>query len=338
MLLTILKPAREAAGGRAVNAMATVGPASGSSGLPLHQPVLLAEVVEHLGVQPDGIYVDATVGDGGHALAILEVSSLAGMVLGIDRDPHSLVRAVQRLELYGDRFVPVQGNYAEMAALARARGLVRANGVLMDLGFSSRQVLEPGRGFSFRSDEPLDMRYDPASPITAAHIVNYYEEKELARLIFEYGEEPRSRAIARNIVRNRPIGSAAGLASLVARAIGAQRGRRLHPATRTFQALRVAVNDELAHLEAGLRSAIELLAPSGRLVIISYQSLEDRVVKNFLVQEARGCVCPPEAPACTCGRRPRVRLVNRRVIRPSSQEVQLNPRSRSAKMRVAHRL
>jgi 16S rRNA (cytosine1402-N4)-methyltransferase len=294
--------------------------------------------VEHLGVRPGGIYLDATVGDGGHALAILEASSLAGKVLGIDRDPNSLARAVQRLRPYGDRFVPVQGNYAEMAALARARGIIWADGVLMDLGFSSRQVLEPGRGFSFRSDEPLDMRYDPASPITAAHIVNSYGEEELADLIFQYGEEPRSRAIARNIVRNRPISSASGLADLVARAVGSRKGRRMHPATRTFQALRVAVNDELKHLQAGLRSAIELLAPSGRLAIISYQSLEDRLVKSFLVQESRGCVCPPEAPTCACGRQPRVGLVNRKVIRPSSQEVQSNPRSRSAKMRVAQRL
>ena len=338
MLLATSKPVRKAAGGRLVIAMATVGPASGSSGPLLHRPVLLAEVVEHLLVRPDGVYLDATVGDGGHAAAILDASSPAGKVLGIDRDPHSLARAVQRLGPYGDRFVPVQGNYAEMSALARATEVGRADGVLMDLGFSSWQVQAPGRGFSFRSDEPLDMRYDPASPLTAAHIVNSYGEEELAQLIFQYGEEPRSRTIARNIVRNRPIGSTVGLADLVARAVGTRKGHRLHPATRTFQALRVAVNDELVHLEAGLESAIELLAPSGRLVIISYQSLEDRLVKNFLAQESRSCVCPPEAPVCTCGHQPRVRLVNRRVIRPSSQEVQLNPRSRSAKMRVAQRL
>lgn len=338
MLLATSKSGRKAGGGRLVIAMATVGPASGSSGPFLHRPVLVAEVVEHLWVRPDGVYLDATVGDGGHALAILDAASPTGKVLGLDRDPHSLARAVQRLGPYGDRFVPVQGNYAEMSALARAREVGRADGVLMDLGFSSWQVQEPGRGFSFRSDEPLDMRYDPASPLTAAHIVNSYEEGELAQLIFRYGEEPRSRTIARNIVRNRPIGSTVELADLVARAVGNRRGHRLHPATRTFQALRVAVNDELVHLEAGLKSAFELLAPSGRLVIISYQSLEDRLVKNFLAQESRGCICPPEAPACTCGHQPRVRLVNRRVIRPSSQEVQLNPRSRSAKMRVAQRL
>lgn len=338
MLLATLKSGRKAADGRLVIAMATVGPAPQYSGHSLHRTVLLAEVVEHLWVRPGGVYLDATVGDGGHALAILEAASPEGKVLGLDRDPHSISRAVQRLGPFGERFVPVQGNYAEMLALARARGVSRADGILMDLGFSSWQVQEPGRGFSFRSDEPLDMRYDPASPLTAAHIVNSYGEGELAQLIFRYGEEPRSRTIARNIVQNRPIDSTAELADLVARAVGTRRGRRLHPATRTFQALRVAVNDEMVHLEAGLKAATELLAASGRLVVISYQSLEDRLVKNFLAQESRGCICPPETPVCACGHQPRVRLVNRRVIRPSTQEVQSNPRSRSAKMRVAQRI
>jgi 16S rRNA (cytosine1402-N4)-methyltransferase len=259
-------------------------------------------------------------------------------VLGIDLDPRSLVRADERLEGYGRRVTSVQGNYADMVALVQAKGVTQVNGVLLDLGFSSRQVQEPGYGISFRTDEPLDMRYDPAGPLTAARVVNTYPEKELARLIFRYGEEPRSRAIARDIVRGRPIGSTLHLAGLVARTVGQRRGRRLHPATRTFQALRIAVNGELDNLEAGLMSAVRLLAPAGRLVVISYHSLEDRAVKSILARESAICTCPPGLPICACGRQPALRIVNRKVIRPSFGEVQLNPRSRSAKMRVAQRI
>jgi 16S rRNA (cytosine1402-N4)-methyltransferase len=305
-----------------------------------HQPVLLRETVEQLAVRSGGVYVDATVGEGGHASAILPASAPRGVVLGIDRDPRSLARAMQRLGQYRERFIPVTGNYADMVELARANGIVQADGVLLDLGFSSRQVQSPGYGFSFQRDEPLDMRFDPQrQTLTAAHIVNTYSPDELSRILFQYGEEPRARSIARDIVRSRPINTTGELAALIARATGAGRGgRRIHPATRTFQALRIAVNDELTHLAAGLLAAIQLLSPGGRLVVISYHSLEDRLVKNTLTWESAGCICPPEIPECVCQRQPTLRIINRRIIRPGDEEVAANPRSRSAKMRVAERI
>ena len=309
-----------------------------NDGHTFHQPVMVQEVVQHLAVKPDGIYLDATLGEGGHASAILDASSPVGRVVGIDLDPRSLERGTQRLEGYGQRFIAIQGNYADMATLTRDRGIDQVDGVLMDLGFSSRQVEEPKYGLSFRSDEPLDMRYDPGASLTAAQIVNTYSERELAQVIFRNGEEHRSRAIARDIVRSRPIGSAVQLAEVVARTLGRRRGQRVHPATRTFQALRICVNDELGRLESGLTAAVQLLASAGRLVIISYHSLEDRLVKNLLIREAAGCICPPGVAICSCEHEPTIRLVSRRVVRPTAEEVRRNPRSRSAKMRVAESL
>ncbi len=303
-----------------------------------HQPVLRQEVLEHLLVRPEGLWVDATVGEGGHAQAILETWP-GSRVLGIDRDPRGLSRAARRLHSYGGRFIPVQGSYSQMVELAGAQGIAQADGVLLDLGISSRQVDAPGYGLSFQRDEPLDMRFDPAEQTTtAAHIVNTYSEEALRQLLFRYGEEPHARAIARAVAQRRPINTTLELAELVARAAGPGRGRRIHPATRTFQALRVAVNDELVHLGAGLKAAIALLAPGGRLVVISYHSLEDRLVKSTLVREAARCVCPPGLPVCVCGHQPTLRLVSRRAIRPSAEEVRDNPRSRSARLRVAQRL
>ncbi|MFQ6029221.1 MAG: 16S rRNA (cytosine(1402)-N(4))-methyltransferase RsmH [Dehalococcoidia bacterium] len=306
-----------------------------------HQPVLLRESVEHLRVRPDGVYVDGTVGDGGHTLSLLRASAPRGRVLGIDRDPRSLARAIPRLISFGDRFTPVQGKYSDMAQLARDQWgpALKVDGILLDLGISSQQVDGEGYGFSFQRDEPLDMRFDPEEDRpTAAEIINGYPEADLAQILWEFGEESRSRAIARAIVRSRPISTTGALAGVVAAAVGGRRGRRTHPATRTFQALRIAVNDELASLEAGLEAAIGLLADQGRLAVISYHSLEDRLVKNFLVREATQCICPPELPVCVCDHQPTVRLVNRRILRPSPEEVAANPRSRSARLRVAERL
>ncbi len=304
----------------------------------LHQPVMVTESLEGLSVHPGGVYLDATVGEGGHSAAILEASAPTGRVLGIDLDPRSLDTAAQRLQPFGGRFIPAAGNYGDMVALAHFLGLDQVDGVLMDLGFSSRQVGTPGYGFSFQSDEPLDMRYDPAGQLTAAEVVNTYSEQELARVIYELGEEPRSRPIARRIVGSRPVRSTAQLASLVAGATGPRRGRRIHPATRTFQAIRIEVNDELGNLALGLEAAVQLLAHMGRLAVISYHSLEDREVKLFMQRESAVCVCPPEVPVCVCGHQPTLKLVRRRVIKPSAREVQENPRSRSAKLRVAYRL
>ena len=320
--------------------------------VPFHLPVLLTEVLGQLGVRPDGVYVDATVGDGGHSLSLLRASSPTGSVCGIDLDPRSLVRAEQRLASFGVRFTPVLGSYAEMMSLVQ--GIwgedARADGVLLDLGISSRQVDATGFGFSFQRDEPLDMRFNPEAGVpTAADIVNTRSRGELATLLREYGEEPRAAAIAAAILRQRPIATTGQLASLVAgiagrrtaRGAGSGGGRRsarTHPATRTFQALRIAVNDELNTLGAGLDAAVELLAPAGRLAVISYHSLEDRLVKTFMAREAARCICPPGLPVCVCQHQPRLSLVNRRIIRPGADEVAANPRSRSARMRVAQRL
>ena len=304
-----------------------------------------------MGVRPDGVFVDATVGDGGHALSLLRASSPRGRVCGIDLDPRSLVRAERRLASYGDRFTPAPGSYAEMVSLVQGiwGAEARADGVLLDLGISSRQVDATGFGFSFQRDEPLDMRFNPEADIpTAADIVNTWPETRLAAVIREYGEEPRARTIAAAIARERPVHSTAQLARVVAEVSGRRTARnsrgggnrpnRIHPATRTFQALRIAVNDELDTLSAGLEGAVELLAPGGRVAVISYHSLEDRLVKNFMAREAAQCICPPGLPVCVCGHRPRLSLVNRRVIRPGAAEVAANPRSRSARMRVAQRL
>ena len=310
--------------------------------VPFHLPVLQTEVVDRLGVRPGGVYVDATVGDGGHALALLRASSPLGCVCGIDLDPRSLVRAEQRLAPFGSRFTPVLGSYASMVSLVQGAwgGEVRVDGILLDLGISSRQVDGPGFGFSFQRDEPLDMRFNPDSDVpTAADLVNTWPEARLASVLREFGEEPRAAAIARSLVRGRPVLTTAQLAELAGGGRGGRRGpRRTHPATRTFQALRIAVNDELNTLEEGLKAAVELLAPEGRVGIISYHSLEDRLVKNFLAREGAQCVCPPGLPVCVCNHKPTIKLVNRRIIRPSAEEVSANPRSRSSRLRVAQRL
>jgi 16S rRNA (cytosine1402-N4)-methyltransferase len=311
---------------------------TGTSGLPVHQPVLAREVVEQLEVVPGGVYLDATVGEGGHSFAILEASSPGGRVLGIELDPRSLGFAAQRLAGFGPRFVPMAGSYSEMTSLVAERGVTAVDGVLLDLGFSLRQIMGEDYGFGFHSGQPLDMRYDPRGTRTADLVVNTYPEKDLADLIYAYGEEPRSRSIARRIVQSRPVRSAAELAELIAGLLGPRRRGRIHPATRTFQALRIEVNGELDNLALGLPAAVSLLAPGGRLVAISYHSLEDRAVKRFISRESARCICPPQAPVCVCGHQPRLEPVRRRVIRPSPEEIESNPRSRSAKMRVARRI
>lgn len=303
-----------------------------------HIPVLLTESVHHLNLQEGGIYVDGTAGEGGHSEAILQAEPHVKAVLGIDRDPRLLETARSRLAGFGGRFLPVQGNYADMARLAGERGITSVHGVLLDLGFSSRQVESPGYGLSFQLDEPLDMRYDPHGPLTAEEIVNTYSDRELGQLIRRYGEEPRGMSIARAIVKGRPIETTGQLASIVGAVLGRRPGQRVNPATKTFQALRIAVNDELANVEIGLDAAVGLLVPGGLLAVISYHSLEDRIVKSFFNHEAAICVCPPGLPVCVCGQTPRLKIINRRVIKPSIAAVQSNPRSRSAKLRVAQRI
>ena len=303
-----------------------------------HLPVLLTETVGQLMLEEDGVYVDGTTGDGGHSQAILQAQPPVKTVLGIDWDTRSMETSQSRLAEFGHRFISVHGNYADMVELAAEQGFNEVNGVLLDLGFSSRQVESPGYGLSFQVDEPLDMRYDLGGDLTAEAIVNTYSERELGQLIRRFGEEPRGMGIARAIIKERPINTTAQLASIVVGVLGRRPGQRVNPATKTFQALRMEVNGELTNVERGLDAAVSLLATGGRLAVISYHSLEDRIVKSFFNREAATCVCPPSLPVCVCGQTPRIKIINRRVIKPSNEEVQSNPRSRSAKLRVVQRI
>jgi len=303
-----------------------------------HVPVMVREVVAALNVRPGGRYVDGTVGAGGHALAIIEAASPGGSVLGIDKDPEALDAARPRLEPYGDDVRLVEGDFAELGNICREHGFAPVHGVLLDVGISSLQVDRAERGFSFLREGPLDMRFNPRQPLTAEQIVNEYPEKELADIIYRYGEEPQSRRIARRIVERRPVRSTTELAKVVEEAVGGRARRQSHPATRTFQALRIAVNQELLSLEAALPQAYGLLGDLGRLAVLSYHSLEDRLVKEFVRRESRDCICPPRQPVCTCGHKARLRRVSRGAVRPSPDEVAANPRSRSARLRVAERL
>ena len=306
-----------------------------------HIPVLLDEAMHYLAPRHGGRYIDATFGGGGHTRAILERSAPDGQVLALDADADAIERSERLAGRFHGRLHTAQGNFREIARLATERHFEHIDGVLMDLGLSSYQLDEPERGFSFRYAAPLDMRFDRQHGMSAAEIVNTWAEVDLARVIFEYGEETRSRAIARAISAERsrqPITTTDRLASIVERACGGRRGRAIHPATRTFQALRIAVNDELQALREGLSGAVDLLASGGRLVVISFHSLEDRIVKNVLRAEATDCICPPGTPVCVCGHHARLRILTRKVVQPDAEEETRNPRSRSAKLRAAERL
>jgi 16S rRNA (cytosine1402-N4)-methyltransferase len=314
----------------------------GAPGPTAHVAVLAAETLAGLAPRAGGRYVDGTLGGAGHTALLLAATAPDGRVLAIDADPAALARAAARLgvEIAAGRLLLRQGNFAEMETLAREAAFAPVDGVLLDLGLSSDQLADRARGFSFAGDAPLDMRFDPTHGAPAAELVNTLEEAELADVLWRYGEERRSRAIARRLVETRrraPITRTGELARLVAGVVHGRPGG-IHPATRTFQALRIAVNDELGSLERGLAAALELLAPGGRLAVISFHSLEDRIVKRFFQAEERGCVCPPELPVCVCGHAPRLRIVTRHPIEAGSDEVAANPRARSAKLRVAERL
>ena len=302
-----------------------------------HTPVLAAETLRLLAVVPGGSYLDGTVGGGGHAALVLEESLPDGRLLGLDRDASAIARAKSRLAKFGSRAVLRQGSFSELDRHAKEAGFGQFNGLLFDLGISSDQLDDPNRGLSFGSDGPLDMRMDPTGPVTAADLVNGLQQDELADLIFTLGEEPRSRRIAAAIVRARPIWTTTELAAVVARGAG-YRGGRTHPATRSFQALRIAVNDELMTLSTGLDLAVEAARPTGRIAVISFHSLEDRIVKTAFRERARDCICPPELPECRCSHTATLALITRKPVVPSAAEVAANPRSRSAKLRVAEKL
>lgn len=305
-----------------------------------HVPVLLAEVLSFLRPVADKRYIDCTVGGGGHARAILAASAPTGRLLGFELDPNAAARAAANLAKFGKRVIVVAQSYVNLLEVARQHDFLPVDGVLLDLGLSSDQLGEGERGFSFQREAPLDMRFDPSRGPTAADLVATLPEEELADIIYRFGEERRSRAIARAIARERalrPITTTTQLAALVARVVAGRPGG-VHPATRTFQALRIAVNRELEAVEQVLPQAIEALAPGGRLAVISFHSLEDRIVKRFMKTEAAGCICPPDLPVCTCGHQPRLRLLTKKPVEASPAEVAANPRSRSAKLRVAERL
>ena len=309
-----------------------------------HIPVLADEVMSMLAPAPGSLHIDATLGGGGHTERILEATDPDGRLLGLDADGAAIARVVDRLRpRFGDRLVTRQANFRELATVAPAAGFGQVDGALFDLGLSSYQLADAERGFGFRTGGPLDMRFDTSRGVPAAQLLATLDAKELAALFGRYGEEPRAGRIARAIVAERattPVTTAEGLAALVERVAppNPRQPRRTHPATRVFQALRIAVNEELDALQQGLSAALDLLRPGGRLVVLSYHSLEDRIVKRFFAAERRGCVCPPELPVCVCGRDPRLRLVTNRSLTPSATEVEANPRARSARLRAAERL
>ena len=305
--------------------------------LPVHVPVLLDEILAGLQPQLGGYFVDCTVGLGGHAAAILEKISPSGRLLGIDADPEAIKLSQDKLGDYGEAVTLVNDNFINLEAICKRYHFHPVDGILFDLGVSSLQLDTAERGFSFQLDAPLNMRFDPGQGLTASDIVNSFSEQELAKLIEKYGEERHSRRIARYIVQNRPIVTTVELARLVEQASGGKR-TRIHPATRTFMALRIAVNSELQNLELTLKQTVNLLRPGGRLTVISYHSLEDRIVKQFMRYAASSCLCPPGTVICRCGHVPTLKLISRKVIKPTSLEIESNPRSRSAKLRIAERL
>ena len=309
-----------------------------------HLPVLAEEVLEMLAPRSGSLQIDATLGGGGHTERILEAANPDGRLLGLDADPAAIDRVEHRLRpRFGERLVLRQANFRELATVAPDAGFSAVDGCLFDLGLSSFQLADTERGFGFRAGGPLDMRFDTSRGVPAAELLATLDAKELTALFRRYGEEPKAGRIARAIVDARheaPIATAEELAAVIERVSppNPRQPRRTHPATRVFQALRIAVNEELEALEAGLAAAVDLLRPGGRLVVLSYHSLEDRIVKRFLAAERRGCVCPPEMPVCVCGRNPRLRLLTRKSLTPTPEEVATNPRSRSARLRAAERL
>lgn len=304
-----------------------------------HIPVLLKEAVELLNCKSSGIYIDCTVGAGGHAERILELTSPDGKVVGIDQDEEILKIAEGRLKRFGERVRLMHGNFSDIKGIMKDE---KADGILFDLGVSSYQLEDKERGFSFMSDAPLDMRMDKKAETTAADIINSSSERELSDIIFKYGEERFAKRIASFIVREREkkaITTTLQLSNIITKAIPARfRPRDIHPATRTFQALRIAVNHELEILERSLLDAVDILKPKGRMCVISFHSLEDRIAKRTFQRLEKGCICPSKIPICQCGIKPSVRIITKKPVIPAEEEINANPRSRSAKLRTAEKL
>ena len=306
-----------------------------------HRPVLLDECIEALNIRPGGVYLDGTLGRAGHSREIARRLT-TGRLICVDRDQAALDAAEERLAPWRDRVTLVHNNFSELDAILDGLGLAGADGMLFDLGVSSPQLDDPSRGFSYQHDAPLDMRMDRTDTLTARAVVNQWPQEELRRILWQYGEERYAPAIAGAIARARdqkPIETTGELVDVIKSALPAAALReKQHPAKRSFQAIRIAVNDELGAVDRMVRSAVPRLNPGGRLAVISFHSLEDRIVKNALAEFARGCTCPPDFPVCVCGKKPQVRLVNRKPIVSGPAELEENPRARSAKLRVAEKL
>ncbi len=302
-----------------------------------HHPVLYEEIINALKPKNKGYYVDCTLGAGGHALGILNASQPEGQLLGFDLDPQALALARETLAPHERRTLLFQRSYTKLSETLQEIKWTLVHGIVLDLGASSMQFDTAERGFSFRTDAPLDMRFGPQASESAADIINTYSEAELAEIIFRYGEERASRRIAKAIIKKRPIYTTFELATLISTVIP-RKGKRVHPATRTFQALRIAVNDELGTIEKVLPQAVESLAPGGRLAVISFHSLEDRLVKRFFRRESKDCICPPRQPICTCEHKAIIKELSRKPILPTEEEIGLNSRARSAKLRIIEKL
>ncbi|MBR6556354.1 MAG: 16S rRNA (cytosine(1402)-N(4))-methyltransferase RsmH [Clostridia bacterium] len=303
----------------------------------IHESVLLQECLEGLNIRPDGVYVDCTLGGGGHSSRIAERLSEGGRLIGIDRDEDALRAAGERLAPWADRFTPVKSNFSDVKNVLTDLEL-RADGILFDLGVSSFQLDEPERGFSYMQDAPLDMRMDRSGGMTAADLVNTYDEFAIADILWRYGEERYSRQIARAITKARiemPIRTTGRLCEVIKSAMPPQALReKQHPAKRSFQALRIAVNGELSAVEEALTDLWKHLNPGGRICVITFHSLEDRITKEIFADMAKGCTCPPQFPVCVCGGKPKVKLISKKPILPTAEELERNPRARSAKLRV----
>lgn len=307
-----------------------------------HRPVLVDEVVRILMGIPDGVYVDGTIGCGGHSEAILRGLGEKGRLIGLDRDSEAIRLSRQRLAPFGDKARVLKGSYADLDSILSSMDLEQVDGILLDLGISSYQIEHSGRGFSFGREEPLDMRMDQESPVTAGELIHSLPPKELETILRRYGEEPRAKRIAKAVCEQRKlgsIGSSLHLAQIVRAVVPrSNRGGARHPATRTFQALRIAVNRELENLEVLLEKAPSLIRRGGRLVVLTYHSLEDRRVKQTMLRWEKGCTCPADLPRCACGKKPLFRRLSRKALRPSEGEIADNPRARSAMLRAAERV
>ena len=306
-----------------------------------HKSVLLSETISNLNIREGGVYVDGTLGGGGHALEILKASGATGTLVGIDQDGDAIEAAGKRLAPYGERVRIVRGNYADMPAILRDLGIETVDGILLDLGVSSYQLDEASRGFSYMADAPLDMRMDQRGAVTAADIVNGYSEQELTRVLRDYGEEKFARRIAANIVERRqaePISTTGELVEIIRASIPMKAQQGGHPAKKTFQALRIELNGELTVLKDSIDAMADLLSDGGRLAIITFHSLEDRIVKEAFRRLENPCTCPPDFPVCVCGKKPKGKIITRKPIAPTSGEQSLNSRSKSAKLRVFERV